>query len=171
MLFFAKHHRILSAPISGLLLLALLSGCAHNRTADGVVLWKTGQVDAVHFGQLVSIEPAALAVPPPGDLSWLGAFLGIWAGASAGIGGITDLLIPAATGGAGFFLGHQVELKMAEQPASRLVVALENGEHIAVVRKSKDVRNLNIDDRVKVLRSGNTYRVVPVTPVVPAVAD
>ena len=56
---------------------------------------------------------------------------------------------------------------MAEQPASRLVVALENGEHIAVVRKSKDVRNLNIDDRVKVLRSGNTYRVVPVTPVVP----
>ncbi|MGQ5521950.1 hypothetical protein ACUHMQ_01675 [Chitinimonas sp. PSY-7] len=150
------HFRLLSAV--GMGLIALLSGCASDRSANVYTPSEAMSESRVRTGVIESVRP--VKIQSDSDLGKImGAVIGgVAAGGNIGKGKgsiVSGTIGAAVGGGAGNAIGKQANSK----DALEIVLQMDSGEVISIVQEA-DVP-LAVGQKVRVISQGRTSRVVP----------
>ncbi len=142
-----------------LVLSALLAGCASSLTGDNYSAAEARKVQSVQFGQVISQRPVVIDGRQNGVLGTAaGGVLGGVIGSNVGGGSGRSIAtgIGVIIGG---ILGQQVEETATRKQGQEITVHLDSGETLSVVQQISSANFFSVNDRVKVLQQGDTYRV------------
>ncbi len=145
-----------------LLGMVALIGCARHGSSDVYSGAHVGEVSQTHSGviisaRMVTIEDKAMGQTPLGTIA--GGIIGGIVGSEVGKGkGQTLATVGGAVGGA--VAGSHIEGSLKTREAMEYVVALENGDSMAVVQELKPL--LNVGQKVWLITGQQgRARVVP----------
>lgn len=139
--------------------LFFLSGCASNLTGDNYSASEAKKVQQVQFGTVLSQRPVIIDGRQNGILGTAaGGILGgvITSNVGGGSGRTIATGIGAVIGG---ILGQQIEEKSTRKQGQELTIRMDSGETLSVVQQVSQENFFSANDRVKMLRQGNTVRV------------
>lgn len=149
------------------LVAAALVGCA-STDPDLRQRPEAMRMAQVQDGTVLAVRKVRL----DGNQTGLGATVGTVAGAVSGssLGGQRESVVFATLGAVlGGVIGHAIERSSGRDEALELIVALRNGERVAIVQSQGEER-FNPGDAVMVITQGRSARVARALPQVPAAA-
>ncbi|EPJ49579.1 MAG: hypothetical protein OFPI_24230 [Osedax symbiont Rs2] len=139
--------------------LLLLSGCASNLTGDNYSAAEAKKVQNVSFGLVLSERPVVIDGRQNGVLGSL-AGAGLGGGIASNVGGGNGKDVATGIGAIiGGILGQQIEEKATRKQGQEITIKLDSGETVSIVQQISQANFFAVNDRVKVLRQGDTARV------------
>ena len=145
-------------PLTFLLIISLLAGCASNLTGSSYSRDEARKVQQVEFATVEAVRPVVIE----GTKSQIGTVSGTLIGGVAGntVGEGAGSQIAAAVGAVvGGLAGAAAEEGLTRTQGVEITVRSASGNVFSVVQKADPNETFNLGDRVRVLRVGGNVRV------------
>lgn len=145
----------------GLLMAALLSGCATSLSGDVYSRDEARATQSVEYGYINEVRPVIIEGTQSGAGAAAGGAIGAIAGSGVSSGDRESRIGSVLVGAAGAIIGNKAEDALTRAQGLEMVLTLDSGRVVSVVQEVASVDAFAPGQRVKLLGSGRNSRVSP----------